>query len=77
MSRIALKPMVSSITTIRKYPRGACLHPALLSCIRADIPLFKLKSHDESMKRQKMARLHESRAGIKQSATWALVDGGD
>ena len=50
---IVWKPMVSSITTIRNYPRGACLHPALLSCIRADIPLFTLKSDDESIKRRK------------------------
>ena len=53
MSGIVLKPMVSSITTIPNYPRGACLHPALLSCIRADIPLFTLKSDDESIKRRK------------------------
>ena len=48
-----MKPMVSSNTTIPNYPRGACLHPALLSSIRADIPLFTLKSNDESVKRRK------------------------
>ncbi len=55
MGGIALKPMKSSLNTIRNYPRGACLDPALLSCIRADIPLFTLKSDDKSIKRRKWA----------------------
>ena len=50
-----MKPMVSSITTIPNYPRGLCLHPALLSCIRAHFPLFTLKSDDKSVKRRKWA----------------------
>ena len=37
---IDLKPMVSSITTIRNYPHGLCIDPALLSCSRPDIPAF-------------------------------------
>ena len=53
MSGIVLKPMVSSITTIPNYPRGVCLHPALLSCIRAHFPLFTLKSVDQSIKTRK------------------------
>ena len=55
MGEIVLKPMVSSITTIPNYTRGPCLHPALLSCIRADFPLFTLKSVDKSIKRRKWA----------------------
>ena len=53
MSEIVSKPMLSSITTIRNYPRGPCLHPALLSCTRAHIPLLTLKSVDKSIKRRK------------------------
>ncbi len=55
MGEIVLKPMVSSITTIPNYPRRLCLHPALLSCIRADFTLLTLKSDDKSVKRRKWA----------------------
>ena len=53
MGEIVLKPMVSSITTIRNYPRGLCFHPALLSSPRAHIPLFTLKSVDKRIKTRK------------------------
>ena len=48
----SMSGMVFSITTIRDYPRGLCLHPALLSCTRAHIRLFTLKSDDKSIKRR-------------------------
>ena len=50
-----MKHMVSSITTNPNYPRRLCLHPALLSFIRAHFPLFTLKSDDKSIKRRKWA----------------------
>ena len=73
-----MKPMVSSITTIRNYPRRLRLHPALLSCIRADFPLFKLKSHDKSMKKRKWRVCRK--AGRKSSKaprghSWTVVIG--
>ena len=39
-----LLPLVSSIATIRNYPRGATLDPTLLSCSPLDFHLFTLKS---------------------------------
>ena len=53
MSKIVLKPMVSSITTTPNYPRGRTLDPALLSCTLLDFRLFTLKSVDKSIKRRK------------------------
>ncbi len=71
-----MKPMVSSITTIPNYPRGLCLHPALLSCIRAHFPLFTLKSDDKSVKRRKWAVCRKAARESSQARrgdSWTVV----
>ncbi len=76
MSGIVLKPMVSSITANRNYPRGLCLYPRLLSFIRAHFPLFTLKSDDKSVKRRKWAvcrKAARESSKARRGDSWTVV----